>query len=206
MASSWRSSRYLRSGTAADLNELLPGGGDSSVASQTREQSPARAGADLERLDAPGGAELRERDTRKRLGRIRENAQTSAVCRKRSQRRTRLAVGTEEDRRPVFRKALERAAPVAHAALGPAVEPCRRCDAILRQLRGVERRDRGEAACGVGNERLPEGPRVAERSVEVDGDRPCHGARRAASTTPRRAPAVSTSQSSGEPWRPATNA
>ena len=55
--------------------------------------------------------------------------------------------------------------------LGPAVELLGRGAAILGERRRIQRRDRGVAPRRVDQEVVPERARVAERAVEVDGDR-----------------------------------
>ena len=81
----------------------------------------------------------------------------------------------------------------------------RRLGSVTRERARIERRDRGEAPCGVREKVVPEAARVAEGAVQIDGDR-FHRDARAATTTPMTTPAVSMSQSRGDPWRPRTNA
>ncbi len=127
----------------------------------------------LQRLYAPLRAEVGERDAGQRLGGVREDANADSGRGQRAERGARLRAGTEVDGSPVLGEALEGAAPVADAGLGPAVELLRGGGAIVGEGGRVEGRDRGEAAGGVREEVAPERSRVAER-VEVDRNR-LHG-------------------------------
>src|SRR4029078_13329620 len=121
----------------------------------------------------------------------------------RAEGRGRSGARPEVDGRPVLRKTFERGAPVANPLLGPAVEFLGRGAAILGKRRRIQRRDRGVAPRRIDQEVVPERAGVAERAGDVDSDRV---QRHALTAMPPRmaAPAVSMSQSTGEPCRPDT--
>ena len=148
-----------------------------------------------------------EGDAGEGLGRVRVDADPRPGRRERSQGGARLGAGAEVDRRAVLGEALEGDAPVADAGLGPAVEFLRGDGPILGERVRVEGRDGGEAARRVGQEVVPELPRVPE-SIQVNRDRPNDrdAAQREKRRTPAITPTVSISQSTGEPWRPETKA
>ena len=199
MASSWRSSRCLRSGTAADLNEVVPGGDDCGGRPEPLQEALTRPRARLEDVDAPRCADMREGDPGKWLGRVREDAEPGSMRRKRAERRARLTIGPQEHGRAPLCEAFERRPPVAHAVGRPAVELFRSGASVVRKRPGVVGRDRREPARGVVEEIFPERPRVSERPVEVDGENASHSESREATATPTTTPAVSISQSTGEP-------
>src|SRR3954470_21577470 len=108
---------------------LLSGGGelrarahDRGGGSELREQARLRSGAADERVEAAGSAELRGGHAGQLLRRVGEGTE-AGVCGARARGGGAGAgVGPEVERAPLEGEALERRAPVADAALGPAVE------------------------------------------------------------------------------------
>src|SRR5688500_1066442 len=123
IASSWRSSSWLRSGgIAADLSQGGQGVRDGSLALEALEEAFAGALAGFDGLDVPGRPELGQGDACERLRRVGEDADARPRANERAQRGARLGARAQIDGRPVLGEALECAAPVADARLRPAVE------------------------------------------------------------------------------------
>src|SRR4051812_24873394 len=186
--------------------ELRAGAHDRRSRPERVEQTRRRLGAADEHVEAASRTELVGGDARKLLGCVGEGAEARVACGEAAQRRTRRSVRAEVERSPLEGEPLERGAPVADAALGPAVERLGGGCAILRQGVHLERGDRGEAARRVGEPVAPERVRVAEDGVEVERQRAHRRASHAQTLRPTNAPIASIPTSIGAPWRPRTNA
>ena len=151
-ASSWRSvssaAPSLEAAESARRANARASSGPSVASSRSSEPGPG-----LERLDPPGGAELRDGDPRELLGRVGEDAEPHALGLQPAQRRRRRRVRPQVDGRVV---------------LGEALEQRRASSAARSSSRlGVDVR----AARDVLEPGVPERPRVAEHAVEVDRER-----------------------------------
>src|SRR5439155_8985031 len=106
-ASSWRSSRPLRSIEAILARELGGAADDPGVGAQPLEQALDRAGARLERLEPSRHSELRGGDAGEGLGRVGERPEPDAGGAEPAQRRVDLRARTQVDRRVLLCEALE---------------------------------------------------------------------------------------------------
>src|SRR5687768_15247600 len=145
MASSWRSSRWLRSGIKADLNEVVTGGNDDGVFPEARQQPLESAGARLDRLHAAGRTEVGESDAGEGLGRVREDAEPRARRAECAERGARVGIGPQQARRPVLRRALPRRPHVSDTPRHPEAR-VRGCRTWLLEWRTARTRNHGVSA------------------------------------------------------------
>ena len=147
---------------------------DLGASAEGGEQALEGTGAGLDRRDAPRRAELGERNARQRLGRVGEDAErTPAPASDRSAALV-AASRPEVDGRAVLGEALEQGAPVPGARRRRALGRGRRSSgSVPGSTSSTARADSSQA--------LPERAGVAERAVEVDGERATlrHARRRA---------------------------
>src|ERR687885_1835271 len=116
-ASSWRSSRLLRSIEPILARELGGAADDSGPGTEPLEQALLRARAGLERLEPPRDAELRRGDADERLGRVGEGPEPDAVGAEPAQSRVHLRARAQVDGRVLLGEALEQRAPVPDDAV-----------------------------------------------------------------------------------------